>query len=70
MIENDVLDRHRIEEVVELSCSAGSDVIVLGCTHYHWIEDLIIEIAKGRALVIQPEEAIVKQVQRTLELPA
>jgi glutamate racemase len=45
----------------------GADQIVLGCTHYHWIEEEIKELAKGRAKVLQPEKPVIKQLKTVLE---
>lgn len=67
MIESDSIDEKKIKDIVDDSCKQGSDVIVLGCTHYHWIEGLIIRLAKGRAEVIQPEQAIIARLGRLLE---
>jgi glutamate racemase len=66
MIESDKLNRKKIRERIDAACIAGADVIVLGCTHYHWIEELIKEIADGRAIVIQPEQAIVARLSQLL----
>lgn len=66
MIENDEIDHEKIANIVEDSCQKGSDVIVLGCTHYHWIEEMILNLTKGRADVLQPEEAINRQLKRVL----
>lgn len=66
MIEKKKIDRESIAQIVESSCDQNSDVIVLGCTHYHWIEDIIIEESKGRATVIQPELAVIEQLKRVL----
>lgn len=52
----------RINEVLD----SGADVIVLACTHYHWIETEIKELSKGRAEVLQPEEAIVHQLTKVI----
>jgi glutamate racemase len=62
MIENDQINHQEIEAVVRDMCEKGADVIVLGCTHYHWIKDLVIELAGGRAEVIEPSEAIGRRV--------
>ncbi len=62
MIENNKINRQEIEAVINEACEKGADVIVLGCTHYHWIEELIVEIAAGRAKVIEPSEAIGRRV--------
>lgn len=62
MIENNQLNRSHIDEVIDDVCARGADVIVLGCTHYHWIKDLITEIAAGRAEVLEPSEAIGRRI--------
>jgi len=66
MIEANQVDRDRIHRRINAVCGLGADVIVLGCTHYHWIEDLINEIANGRATIIQPEPAVVEQLKRVM----
>lgn len=66
MIEANQIDRQDITTNITLALEAGSDVIVLGCTHYHWIEELIKEIVAGRAAVIQPEQPVVEQLKRVL----
>jgi glutamate racemase len=63
MIENNNLDKEMVAKIIDNACNAGADVIVLGCTHYHWIEDILTDMAKGRALVIQPEQAIVARLK-------
>lgn len=66
MIENNRVDREKIAKIVDDVCEASADQIVLGCTHYHWIEDLLKELAKGRAQVIQPEGSVITQLKRVL----
>lgn len=66
MIEDKRLNRAVIADEINDAITLGADVIVLGCTHYHWIEDEIQAIAGDRAAVIQPEPAIVRQVKRVL----
>lgn len=66
MIESDNVDREKVAEAVEQVCGSGADVIVLGCTHYHWIEEIIKELANGRAKVLQPEEPVIKQLSSVL----
>ena len=67
MIENNSIDREKIAKIVNGVCKAGADQIVLGCTHYHWIEKLIKNLAKNRAKVIQPERVVVAQLKRVLK---
>lgn len=66
MIESDNVDREKVAEAVDQVCGSGADVIVLGCTHYHWIEEIIKELANGRAKVLQPEEPVIKQLSSVL----
>jgi len=68
MIENNEINREAIETTINELCEKGADVIVLGCTHYHWIKDLISKIADGRAQIIEPSEAIGRRVKALLEL--
>lgn len=66
MIESNDIDREAIKKIVDDACKGGSDVIVLGCTHYHWIEGLIKHFANNRAQVIQPEAKVVDTVKSML----
>lgn len=66
MIESNQVDRQKIQDTVEMVCNEGADVIVLACTHYHWIEDIITERASKRAVILQPEELIIEQVRKFL----
>ncbi len=66
LIEHNHIDREQIKSTVENLVASGADVIVLGCTHYHWIEEDIRQWA-GQAEVIQPEEAIIRRLRQTLE---
>jgi glutamate racemase len=66
MIETNSLDREKIAKTVEKICKLGADQIVLGCTHYHWIEEEIKVLANGRAEVLQPEAPVIRQLKRVL----
>ncbi len=68
MIESNQIDRQHIEQEIEEALNQKADVIVLGCTHYHWIEDEIKEIANGRANVLQPEHPVIAQLKRQLSV--
>ena len=69
MIENNSINRSEIKAIVQDVTAKGADVIVLGCTHYHWIKEEIIKIADGRAKVIDPSDAISQRV-RSIIYPA
>jgi glutamate racemase len=66
MIERNEIDETLIASEIYDLLNRGADVIVLGCTHYHWIEEEIQALARDRAVVIQPEPAIIRQVERVL----
>jgi glutamate racemase len=66
MIEHKAVDESKVRARIEEVLVQKADVIVLGCTHYHWIEDLIKRLTEGRAAVIQPEQAIVRQLRRII----
>lgn len=67
MIEDNRVDREKVAKIIGDSIELKSDQIVLGCTHYHWIEAIIREIAAGRAIVLQPEKPVIEQLKRVLE---
>lgn len=66
MIENNDVNETEISQKIKNACDNGADVIILGCTHYHWIEELIKRIAQGKAMVIQPENKITDEVRSLL----
>ena len=70
MIETNRVDREKVAKVVEDSIENKADQLVLGCTHYHWIEELIKDQTKGRAKVLQPEKPVIAQLKKVLsQLP-
>ena len=67
LIENNAHNHRNIETDLEKPLQQGADVVVLACTHYHWIQEDIEQIAdKYGAKVIQPEQAIVERVKTVL----
>lgn len=66
MIETKQIDQQKIALRINEALQAGADVIVLACTHYHWIEAEITELVNGKATVLQPEQAVIEQLQRVL----
>lgn len=68
MIQSNQLDHDKISQRITDVCEKGADVIVLGCTHYHWIEKDIQKIAdEFGAKVIQPELPVIRQLKRVIE---
>lgn len=70
MIEAKQVEQQQIADTVNTVCDAGADVIVLGCTHYHWIEEMILKCTAGRAVVLQPEKPVILQLQKIIGDPA
>lgn len=68
LIENNQIDIQNITDLINELCNEGVDVIVLACTHYHWIKEDIIEASNGRAVVIDPSDAISRRVKDMLGL--
>lgn len=67
LIENNKINQQKLSDTINKCLDQGADVIVLGCTHYHWIDEDIKELAGKRAVVINPESAIVKRLKTVLE---
>jgi glutamate racemase len=67
LIEHNQINKNHISKVIEPALEKGSDVIVLGCTHYHWIEQEIKDITRGRAIIIQPEEPVIRQLKTVMQ---
>ncbi len=66
LIEQNQMNASLIKACVEPGINLGADVIVLGCTHYHWIERQIQIIAGAGVQVIQPEQMIISQLRAML----
>lgn len=67
LIETNKLDHQKIRARITEVCEKGADTIVLGCTHYHWIEEDIKNIASEySADVIQPEQPVIEQLKRVI----
>lgn len=66
LIENNQINRSHIDTVVADVRAKGADVIVLGCTHYHWIKEEIIEASGKDVSILEPSEAIGRRVSQLL----
>jgi glutamate racemase len=62
MIEDNAVNEQQIRSAVELAIANKADVIVLGCTHYHWIKTLIESIAGDTVIVLEPTDAIARRI--------
>ena len=68
LIENSEINEKHISDVISPLIDVGADVIVLACTHYHWINLEITKLADKKATVIQPSEAITRRVKQLISL--
>jgi glutamate racemase len=66
MIEDNVVNEEHIRSVVQNAVKNSADVIVLGCTHYHWIKDFIIDTAGPSVIVLEPSDAIGRRIREIL----
>lgn len=59
--------RNMLETYVRPGVGAGADTIVLGCTHYAFLAAQIAEIAGPGVSIIEPSQAIARQLERRLQ---
>lgn len=68
MIENSKVDHQKIHERINDALAQHADVIVLACTHYHWIAKDIQKLTNKKAVVLQPETAVLKQLKKVIDV--
>lgn len=68
LIEDNTMNQLLIADDIKECLDAGADVIVLGCTHYHWIKEDILELVGNKAVVLEPTDAIVERIKDLLHL--
>ncbi|WP_215399185.1 glutamate racemase [Rheinheimera oceanensis] len=55
-----------LQSYIQPLLAQGADTLVLGCTHYNFVADLIAEIAGPDVSIIRTEMAVAKQLQQRL----
>ncbi len=55
-----------IESLIDKLIEQNVDVIVLGCTHYHWLKDRIVAVVSSKATVLEPSDAIGSRLDQLL----
>jgi glutamate racemase len=60
--------RALVERYVRPLVDKGADTIVLGCTHYAFIEPLIRDVAGPGVAVIDPAPAVARELRRRLKV--
>ena len=59
--------RSLVEQYVRPLVQQGADVLVLGCTHYPFLRDLIPSVAGAGVELIDPADAVARELRRRLE---
>lgn len=58
--------RQLLQNYIKPLLAQGADTLVLGCTHYNLIADLIADTAGPAITIVRTEAAVAKQLQRRL----
>ena len=61
--ETEVAVRARLEPLL----AAGADRIVLGCTHFPHLKPVMEKVAAGRAVIIDPSDAVARRIRDVLQ---
>ena len=61
--EAEIAVRNRLEPMLD----AGADRIVLGCTHFPHLKPLMEKVVDGRAVIVDPSEAVARRIVDVLE---
>ena len=71
LVENGILDGPEAETTVKESLQplldAGADKVVLGCTHYPFLSDVVRKIAGPDVEVIDPAPAVARHLHEVME---
>ena len=71
LIEGMVSDKPELvrllEKYTQLFRANGGDTLVLGCTHYSLITELIVEVVGSQVKVVDTGDAVAKELQRRLQ---
>jgi glutamate racemase len=59
--------RSMVEQYVKPLVDGGADTIVLGCTHYPFLANVIQDVAGPAVTVIDPAVAVARELRRRLE---
>ena len=66
-IEHDAIEKIPLETTMSALKDNDVDVIVLGCTHYHWLKDRIEQLAGPTVTVLEPSNAIKERIHSLLD---
>lgn len=66
MVESGRFAEEKVRKPVEQALEAGADQLVLGCTHYPFLTDLLAEVVADRAELVDSGAGVARQVERIL----
>ncbi|NTW61822.1 glutamate racemase [Candidatus Saccharibacteria bacterium] len=67
LIENNESNKIKIDDLMQYLKSKNTDVVVLGCTHYHWIKERIEKCAGPNIKILEPTDTIADRVQKLIK---
>lgn len=56
-----------VKKYIDPMIKAGADCVVLGCTHYPFLETIIRKVSSDKLIVINPAPAVAKRARQLLE---
>ena len=56
-----------MRRIIDPLLDEGVDEIALGCTHYPFLAPVIESIARGKAALLDPSEAVARQTMRVVQ---
>lgn len=62
--KSDQIDLHAFAQLID---NKNVDVVVLGCTHFHWLKQRIIDIVGKKVTVLEPSDSIVDRIKSLTE---
>lgn len=62
LIETKQIEQINLKETINPLLEQGVDVIILGCTHYHWLKEAIEMLAGPGVTVLEPSDAIKNRI--------
>ncbi len=66
MVESGTFAATKVKKPVDTALQAGADQLVLGCTHYPFLTELLEKTVRGRAELQESGPSIARQVERIL----
>jgi len=67
MVESAKFAERSVRKPVQKALDSGADQLVLGCTHYPFLNDLLEQAMSGQANLLESGPAVARQVARVLK---